>query len=157
MGLQTFDTLKPVVLILRPKPVAEKALAILNLRLIPGSEPPVLLMLSPSRDQTPLSSESTFSGNPRLVKFLPSHYTTDVQLYMLIRPFGSLASARVEHSLGGVVQFWNEDAARAAEVAVRSAFARTSKITLQAYDPCNVFCTVSAIGNQKNIVIHKIL
>lgn len=94
----------------------------------------------------------TFSqGYPRLVKFMPSQYT-DVQLYMLIRPFGPLASARVEHTLGGVVKFWNEDTARTAEVAVRLAFARTSKITLQAYDPCTIFCAVSAIKDQKNPV-----
>lgn len=141
VGLQIFETVNTVTLILHPKPVAEKALAVLNLRLIPNSEPPTLLMLSPSRDQSRLSP--TFSGSPRLVKCLPSHYT-DLQLYMLIRPFGPLAFARVENTLGGIVQFWNEGAARAAEVAVRSAFAQTSKFTLQVYNPCNVFFSVSA-------------
>lgn len=71
---------------------------------------------------------------------------------MLLRPFGPLASARVEHTLGGIVQFWNEDAARAAEVAVCLAFSRTSKIMLQAYDPCTIFCAVSAIKDQKDPV-----
>jgi hypothetical protein len=121
---------------------AEKALAVLNLRLIGGSEPPALLFLSPSHDQSPFTSG--FTGNPRLVKSLPLHYT-DLQLYALIRPFGALASARIDHTLGGVVQFWDEDSARAAEAAIRFAFSRTSKMALQAYDPCNVFCVVSFI------------
>ncbi|KAF9462552.1 hypothetical protein BDZ94DRAFT_1298515 [Collybia nuda] len=117
--------------------IAEKAFAVLNLRVIPDSNPPVVLALSPSRDQSPYTL--TFSGYPRLVNPIPSHFT-DIDLYTLIRRFGALASARVDNTLGGIVQFWNEDDACAAEVSVRSAFARTSRVTLQAYDPRTIKC-----------------
>ncbi|RDB30440.1 Polyadenylate-binding protein, cytoplasmic and nuclear [Hypsizygus marmoreus] len=110
---------------------AEKALALLHLRNIPCILPPVPLVLSTSK-------ESRFSGNPRIVKLLPKGYT-ELQLYELLRPFGCLAYVRI-HDFGAVVQFWTESDAENAEVAVRTAFSRDLRITLQAYDPCKLSC-----------------
>jgi len=98
-----------------------------------------MLSFSITQECTPLAS--FFSGYPRLVKLLPHKYT-DSELYDLLRPFGPLASVRVDKELGGVVQFWTEADAQAAEQAVRQTFARGSKITLQAFDPCNLHCGV---------------
>jgi polyadenylate-binding protein len=126
-----------------PNPIflksAEKALATLNLRPISKTNPSFVLSLSLTQECTPLAS--ILSGHPRLVKLLPKNYT-DEDLYDLLRPFGPLASVRVDKELGGIVQFWTEADAQAAERAVRQAFARKSKITLHAYDPCNLYCAV---------------
>lgn len=119
-------------------PTAERALAVLNHRII-REDPLVFLKLSATSAHL-----SPASGHPRLVKSLPPYYDAD-QLYTLIRPFGPLASARIDETLGAVVQFWDENIACAAEIAVLSAFSQTSKITLQSYDPCTIFCAVSMI------------
>jgi hypothetical protein len=118
---------------------AEKALATLHLRPISKTNPPVLLFLSITSGCTPLAT--SISGNPRLVKLLPQDFT-DATLYDFLRPFGPLASVRVDRELGGIVQFWTESDALTAELAVREKFARKSKITLQAYNPCNLYCAV---------------
>ncbi|KAF5381676.1 hypothetical protein D9615_005569 [Tricholomella constricta] len=116
---------------------AEKALAILNGRLIPGILPPASLRLSTTPDAASPALNAT--GNPRFVKLLPPN-TTEIELYELIRPFGALIAARVDERLGGIVRFWTEGEARAAERAVSSTFSETTRITLQAYDPCILFC-----------------
>jgi hypothetical protein len=118
---------------------AEKALATLHLRPLPKTIPSVLLCFSTTSECIPLLT--FISGNPRLVKLLPQGFT-DATLYDLIRPFGPLASVRVDEELGGMVQFWSEADAQAAEQAVRQTFASTSKITLKVYDPCNLYCAV---------------
>lgn len=118
---------------------AERILATQNFRSI-QSQPPVVLSRSAKRGIDSILSQ--VSGNPRLVRLLPSIFTTDVQLYDLLRPFGPLASVRVSKELGGTVQFWTEEDAQHAEAAVRVAFSRESRMTLQEYDPCSLFCRV---------------
>ncbi|KAJ1311240.1 hypothetical protein OPQ81_009739 [Rhizoctonia solani] len=96
---------------------AEKALATLNGSLIPNTQ--FYLHLSPFLSQTTPAPLAT----PRLVKHLPPG-TNDSFLYDLFRPYGPLASAKMETSFGaesGIVHFWNEDDAAAAEQAMHCA------------------------------------
>lgn len=98
---------------------AEKALATLQSRSIQGLQPPVLLVLSPYPPTNPPTPLHT-TASPRLVKHLPIGYT-DSQLYDLFRPFGAIASVRMQTGYGsdtGVVEFWREEEARVAEEAM---------------------------------------
>ncbi|KAF7351349.1 hypothetical protein MSAN_01566400 [Mycena sanguinolenta] len=98
---------------------AEKALATLQSRPLPGLVPPVPLALSP------------------LVKHLPPGFT-DSDLYDIFRPYGALASARTPTHFGGdtgMVEFWNEDDARQAEEAMHCADVRGQNIAVQVYQP----------------------
>ncbi|CAE6528604.1 unnamed protein product [Rhizoctonia solani] len=93
---------------------AEKALATLNGSLIPNTQ--FYLHLSPFASQATPPPLAT----PRLVKHLP-HGTNDSFLYDLFRPYGPLSSAKMENTFGaesGIVHFWNEDDAAAAEQAM---------------------------------------
>lgn len=116
--------------------VAEKALATLQSRPLPGLVPPVPLVLSPYPPTNPPTPLPPPSALPRLVKHLPIGYT-DSQLYDIFRPFGALASVRMQH-LGvdtGLVQFWNEDDARQAEEAMHCADVQNQNIAVQVYQP----------------------
>ncbi|KAH7344800.1 hypothetical protein B0J17DRAFT_636883 [Rhizoctonia solani] len=96
---------------------AEKALATLNGSLIPNTQ--FYLHLSPFASQATPPPLAT----PRLVKHLP-HGTSDSFLYDLFRPYGPLSSAKMETTFGaesGIVHFWNEDDAAAAEQAMHCA------------------------------------
>ncbi|KAG5638513.1 hypothetical protein H0H81_012150 [Sphagnurus paluster] len=117
---------------------AEKAFAILCHQKIPQVTPVATLELSTTPNGSPPSTETL--GHPRNVKFLPAS-STDKDLYELMRPFGPLISARVDKKLGGFIRFWmSETDANAAETAVKTALARSSKVTLQAFDPLKLFC-----------------
>ncbi|KAG9126620.1 hypothetical protein FRC07_002770 [Ceratobasidium sp. 392] len=97
---------------------AEKALATLNGSLIPGT--PHYLNLSPF---TPPGVMPPSLATPRLVKHLPAG-TNDSFLYDLFRPYGALSSAKMETTFGaesGIVHFWNEEDAAAAEQALHCA------------------------------------
>ncbi|KAG6861390.1 hypothetical protein C0995_000796 [Termitomyces sp. Mi166 len=114
---------------------AEKALATLQSRPIPGIQPPVHLVLSPYPPTTPPLPLPPPSALPRLVKHLPPRFT-DAHLYDLFRPFGALASARTQTHFGadtGTVEFWNEDDARAAEEAMHCADVDGHNIAVQIY------------------------
>ncbi|KAG5644699.1 hypothetical protein DXG03_007922 [Asterophora parasitica] len=114
---------------------AEKALATLQSRPLPGIQPPVPLVLSPYPPTNPPTPLPPPSALPRLVKHLPPGYT-DFQLYDLFRPFGALASARTQTHFGadtGTVEFWNEDDARAAEEAMHCADVEGQNIAVQIY------------------------
>ncbi|KAF8652354.1 hypothetical protein AX16_004384 [Volvariella volvacea WC 439] len=119
---------------------AEKALATLQARPIPGLVPPVPLVLSPyppTNPPTPLPPPSAF---PRLVKHLPLGYT-DSQLYDLFRPFGALASVHAQTQFGhdtGMIEFWNEEDARTAEEAMHCSDVDGSNIAVQIYQPRRV-------------------
>ncbi|KAJ7774463.1 hypothetical protein DFH07DRAFT_1056880 [Mycena maculata] len=116
---------------------AEKALATLQSRPVPGLHPPVPLVLSPYPPTTPPTPLPPPSALPRLVKHLPPAYT-DSQLYDIFRPFGALASARTPTHFGvdtGVVEFWNEDDARQAEEAMHCADVQGHNIAVQVYQP----------------------
>ncbi|CAE7102324.1 unnamed protein product [Rhizoctonia solani] len=96
---------------------AEKALATLNGSVIPNTQ--FYLHLSPFASQATPPPLAT----PRLVKHLPLG-TNDSFLYDLFRPYGPLSSAKMEATFGaesGIVHFWNEDDAAAAEQAMHCA------------------------------------
>ncbi|KAF8504399.1 hypothetical protein F5888DRAFT_1605810 [Russula emetica] len=114
---------------------AERALATLHGRPIPGLSPPVLLVLSPYPPTTPHTPLPPPSASPRLVKHLPPNHT-DSQLYDLFRPFGALASAHTQAGFGkdtGVVEFWREEDARRAEEALHCADIEGQNIAVQLY------------------------
>ncbi|KAI0631139.1 hypothetical protein C8Q77DRAFT_188836 [Trametes polyzona] len=116
---------------------AEKALATLQGRQIPGLLQPALLTLSPYPSTTPPTPLPPPSASPRLVKQLPPGYT-DSQLYDLFRPYGALASVRAQAPFGkdmGVVEFWREDDARDAEEALHCAEVEGQNIVVQIYQP----------------------
>ncbi|KAJ6557998.1 hypothetical protein B0H19DRAFT_1070580 [Mycena capillaripes] len=116
---------------------AEKALATLQSRPLPGLVPPVPLVLSPYPPTSPPTPLPPPSALPRLVKHLPQGYT-DSQLYDIFRPFGALASARTPTHFGvdtGMVEFWNEDDARQAEEAMHCADVQGQNIAVQVYQP----------------------
>ncbi|KAJ7689427.1 hypothetical protein B0H17DRAFT_1295651 [Mycena rosella] len=116
---------------------AEKALATLQSRPLPGLHPPVPLVLSPYPPTSPPTPLPPPSALPRLVKHLPQAYT-DSELYDIFRPFGALASARTPTHFGidtGMVEFWNEDDARQAEEAMHCADVQGHNISVQVYQP----------------------
>ncbi|KAF9458990.1 hypothetical protein BDZ94DRAFT_1172499 [Collybia nuda] len=124
---------------------AEKALATLQSRPLPGLQPPVPLVLSPYPPTNPPTPLPPPSAQPRLVKHLPPEYT-DSQLYDLFRPYGALASARTHTHFGpdtGMVEFWNEGDARAAEEEMHCADVDGSNIAVQVYQPRRTSGTVS--------------
>lgn len=117
--------------------LAEKALATLQARSIPGLQPPIVLVLSPYPSTTPPTPLPPPSASPRLVKHLPPGYT-DGQLYDVFRPFGALASVRTQTAFGpdtGVVEFWREEDAREAEEAMHCADVEGQNIAVQVYQP----------------------
>jgi len=114
---------------------AERALATLHGRPIPGASPAVLLVLSPYPPTTPPTPLPPPSASPRLVKHLPPSYT-DSQLYDLFRLYGALASAHTQAGFGkdtGVVEFWREEDARRAEEALHCADVEGQNIAVQLY------------------------
>ena len=118
-------------------PSAEKALAVLQARSIPNTNPPVSLVLSPFPPTSPSVPLPPPAAHPRIVKHLPAGYS-DSQLYDLFRPFGALASVRAHTQFGadtGVVEFWNEDDARQAEEAMHCADVEGQNIAVHIYTP----------------------
>lgn len=116
---------------------AEKALATLNGRMIPDLPTPVQLILSPYPATNPPTALPPPNAQPRLVKHLPMD-VTDSDLYDIFRPFGALASVHVQSNFGpdtGVVEFWREEDARAAEEALHCADIHGSNIAVQVYQP----------------------
>jgi RNA recognition motif. (a.k.a. RRM, RBD, or RNP domain) len=125
--------------------IAEKALATLQSRPLPGLTPPVPLVLSPYPPTSPPTPLPPPSALPRLVKHLIPGFI-DSQLYDLFRPFGALASARTQTHFGpdtGIVEFWNEDDARAAEEALHCADVEGQNIAVQVYQPRRTSGTVA--------------
>ncbi|KAF8889597.1 hypothetical protein BD779DRAFT_1439034 [Infundibulicybe gibba] len=117
--------------------MAEKALATLQSRPLPGLQPPVPLVLSPYPPTHPPTPLPPPSALPRLVKHLPPGYT-DPQLYDLFRPYGALASVRTQTLFGpdtGMVEFWNEQDARQAEDDLHCADIDGQNIAVQVYQP----------------------
>ncbi|KAI0942169.1 hypothetical protein AcV7_002677 [Taiwanofungus camphoratus] len=124
---------------------AEKALATLQSRPILDVQPPALLVLSPYPSTTPPTPLPPPSASPRLVKHLPSGYA-DSQLYDLFRPYGALASVRMQAGFGkdtGVVEFWREEDAREAEEAMHCADVEGQNIAVQLYQPRRAGATLS--------------
>ncbi|KZV99711.1 hypothetical protein EXIGLDRAFT_724268 [Exidia glandulosa HHB12029] len=112
---------------------AEKALATLQARQMPCS-PPAYLVLSPY----PPSSDATLpppQAQPRIVKQLPPDYS-DAQVYDIFRPFGPLASVRMQQGTeNAIVEFWNEEDAARAEEQMHCAEVGERNISVQLYQP----------------------
>ncbi|KAF9443021.1 hypothetical protein P691DRAFT_779114 [Macrolepiota fuliginosa MF-IS2] len=124
---------------------AEKALAVLQARSIPSTNPPAALVLSPFPPTNPPTPLPPPAAHPRLVKHLPPGYT-DSQLYDIFRRFGALASVRAHTQFGpdtGVVEFWNEEDARQAEEAMHCAEVEGQNIAVQVYTPRRTSGTVA--------------
>ncbi|KDQ32064.1 hypothetical protein PLEOSDRAFT_38101 [Pleurotus ostreatus PC15] len=116
---------------------AEKALATLQARPIPGLTQHVPLVLSPYPPTNPPTPLPPPSASPRLVKHLPPGYT-DSQLYDLFRPYGALASTRAQTQFGpdtGMVEFWREEDAKRAEEELHCAELDGQNIAVQVYQP----------------------
>ncbi|KAJ7064793.1 hypothetical protein C8F01DRAFT_1128214 [Mycena amicta] len=116
---------------------AEKALATLQSRPLPGLIPPVPLVLSPYPPANPPTPLPPPSAHPRLIKHLPAGFN-DSALYDLFRPFGALASTRSPTHFGpdtGMVEFWDETDAQHAEEAMHCAEIQGHNIAVQVYQP----------------------
>lgn len=116
---------------------AEKALATLQSRPLPGLLPPVPLVLSPYPPANPPTPLPPPSAYPRLIKHLPAGFN-DSALYDLFRPFGALASTRCPTHFGadtGMVEFWDEVDAQHAEEAMHCADIQGHNIAVQVYQP----------------------
>ncbi|KAF9500706.1 hypothetical protein BDN71DRAFT_1440178 [Pleurotus eryngii] len=116
---------------------AEKALATLQARPIPGLTQHIPLVLSPYPPTNPPTPLPPPSASPRLVKHLPPGYT-DSQLYDLFRPYGALASTRAQTQFGpdtGMVEFWREEDAKRAEEELHCAELDGQNIAVQVYQP----------------------
>lgn len=81
------------------------------------------------------------TSNPRaqlrLIKQLPSG-VTDSYLFDLFRPYGPIASISTQSTFGpdiGVVEFWEEDDAKAAEMELHCADIGGVNISVQIYQP----------------------
>jgi polyadenylate-binding protein len=72
-----------------------------------------------------------------MIKHLPPHYT-DIQLYDLFRPFGTLASVRTSTGYGpgtSIVEFCFEDEAAIAEEAMHCSDVEGQTISVQLFQP----------------------
>lgn len=128
-----------------PRFTAEKALAVLQARSVPNTNPPASLVLSPFPPSNPPTALPPPNALPRLIKQLPPGFT-DSQLYDIFRPFGALASVRAHTQFGadtGVVEFWSEDDARQAEEAMHCAEVEGHNIAVQIYTPRRASGTVA--------------
>ena len=114
----------------------------MHLRTFPNVEHLTPLVLSITLNREIFTPPQSIS--PRLIRGLPADYK-DTELYDLLRPFGPVASARMGSGLGGIVQFWKEEDACEAELNVKQILPRGQEITIQAFDHCNLFCTVCQI------------
>jgi polyadenylate-binding protein len=97
----------------------------------------VTLTLSPYPPTTPPTPLPPPNALPRLVKQLPEPYS-DSQLYDTFRPFGSLASVRVNTSFGpdtAVIEYWNEEEARNAEETMHCSEIEGNMIAVALFDP----------------------
>ncbi|KAH9941659.1 uncharacterized protein BXZ73DRAFT_41403 [Epithele typhae] len=116
---------------------AEKALATLQGRPVPGVQQTVLLTLSPYPSTTPPTPLPPPNASPRVVKQLPPGFT-DSQLYDIFRPFGALASVRAQAQFGkdsGMIEFWREEDAHEAEEDMHCTEVDGHNIVVQAYQP----------------------
>lgn len=124
---------------------AEKALATLQSRPIPGTHPPTPLVLSPYPSTTPPTPLPPPQASPRLVKHLPPGYS-DSQLYDLFRPFGALSAVRTQAGFGkdtGIIEFWREEDARDAEEALHCTDIDGQNIAVQVYQSRRAGATMS--------------
>ncbi|KAF8310999.1 hypothetical protein DL93DRAFT_2061536 [Clavulina sp. PMI_390] len=115
---------------------AEKALATLQGRNLQPPSPYCLIRLSPfSPDQN--QSLPPARAQLRLIKQLPPD-VSDAYLFDLFRSYGPIASISARSTFGddiGVVEYWEEDDAKTAELELQYADIGGVNITIQAYQP----------------------
>ncbi|KAF7298393.1 Polyadenylate-binding protein 1 [Mycena kentingensis (nom. inval.)] len=119
---------------------AEKALAVLGAHPLPGIQPARSLELSfkPPRPQNSPTDNLKATAYPRLVKSWGTARPAQ-DLFGALRGYGPIAGVYVDDIVGGLVQFWAEEDARAAQ---DGAVGPTGKrLHLVPYDPCSVFCS----------------
>ncbi|KAF7294557.1 Polyadenylate-binding protein 1 [Mycena indigotica] len=118
---------------------AEKALATVHLQIIPDTDPPILLELSanPPRSKTP--AQEMPQALPRSLRGWKNGLSAQ-ELFDAFRHYGPIQSIHCDSITGALVQFWLEDHAKAAELGFNTANSST-KMVLEAYDPCLVFCS----------------
>jgi len=132
---------------------AEKALTTLHGRPIPFVTPPSQLYLTPFPPSNPPYVPPAPQAQARLVKHLPAQFS-DSSLYDLFRPYGPMASARANQAgFGdgtGVVEFYIEEDARAAEAALHCAEVGDSNIAVQVYQQRRASGNASEFGVNPN-------
>lgn len=115
---------------------AEKALATLQGHMLQPPSPYSNIFLSPY----PLDSNQVLpqsQSQPRLIKQLPNGIT-DAFLFDIFRQYGPIASIRTTSPFGpdiGVVEYWEEEHAKAAELELHCADIAGSNISVQVYQP----------------------
>jgi polyadenylate-binding protein len=143
----------PLLLFLTHPIAAEKALTTLHGRPITSVTPPAQLYLSAYSPSNPPHIPPAPQAQPRLVKHLPPQFS-DSALYELFRPYGPLASARANQAgFGdgtGVVEFYLEDDARAAEAALHCAEVGEANIAVQVYQQRRMSGNPSEFGVNPN-------
>ena len=132
---------------------AEKALTTLHGRSIPDVVPPTQLYLSAFSPSNPPYVPPAPQAQPRLVKHLPARFS-DSSLYDLFRPYGPMASVRANQAgFGdetGVVEFYLEEDARAAEAALHCAEVGEANIAVQVYQQRRASGNASEFGVNPN-------
>lgn len=118
------------------------ALAILQGKCTDEDDPTTALQLSPTANRD-LGSTARSSSKPRYVKNVPANFAPSL-LFGLCRAFGPIAHARIDED-GAVVQFWNEEDARAAQDSIATIGIEGRYISMSAYNPYGLFCDVCVL------------
>ena len=116
---------------------AEKALATVNGKPIPGVHPPTALNLEAFPPHLSPRSRPNPTARPRVVSNLPPNFT-DSRLFDIFRGYGPISSARLQPNLGpdiAVIEFWREDDARRAEETMHCSEVDDCSITVHVYQP----------------------
>lgn len=116
---------------------AEKALATVNGKPIPGVHPPTTLNLEAFLPHLSPRSRPTPTARPRIVSNLPPNFT-DSRLFDIFRGYGPISSARLQPNLGpdiAIIEFWREDDARRAEETMHCSEVDDCSITVHIYHP----------------------
>lgn len=126
-------------------PIAEKALATLQGKPLDLHYPNIQVVLSPYPPTQPQALPAP-TPQPRLIKQLPPG-TTDAYLFDLFRPYGPIASISCRSSFGpdiGIVEYWNEEDARAAEAELHCSNIGGNTISVQVYQPRRAGTNIAA-------------
>lgn len=116
---------------------AEKALATVNGKPIPGVHPQTALNLEAFPPHLSPRSRPNPTARPRIVSNLPPNFT-DSRLFDIFRGYGPISSARLQPNLGpdiAIIEFWREDDARRAEETMHCSEVDDCSITVHAYQP----------------------
>ena len=131
---------------------AEMALATLHGMTLEGVTPPYTLQLSHNASLDPPTPDASKRVLPQFVKCAGSHtlLAKNAQaLFAFFRIVGPLVSVRANVDVGYpmktcTVEFWDANHARLAQSEVLTSINQVQEnvATLQAFDPCDLFCSV---------------